>query len=663
LGHLIVEFAPMSWKDKAIELHRRFGAPAKFAAKMILGAALPGGSAVVDLVGEVLDCVHETAKDNLAVEQASAADLQRVEEVLAVLVEELNPLMAQMTALADLPEMAAQVLDTVLATDDHCRQAMHRLDHLARRFDRLEEQNKKLLEGQGYAAGMLAEMLPLMWRMVGVADYIDDLCKLGVSAANFRSCLHEFQDAARAFRAGRITEAETHFESVAQSQPRSAAAATALAGAKAAGQDFLAAKQSIARAARLRPEDPELAELHRRVTVVSRGATPREQSVPGVASRQPPKAGDTLDGWQLDVLLGHGGWGRVFKASHGNEIRALKVMHPELSRDPLFVERFKKEILTLAGLRGHKHLVTIDTFGYAAEATCWYFLMEFIDGTSLEQNLQRRGALTLQQARPIFLEVAEGLAAAHARGIIHRDIKPANILLRRDGTSVLVDFGLAAVANDKGLTQTGRSAGHTAMFAAPEQLRGRTADARSDIYSLAASLYYALVYDKPKHREPDQFEAEYVPEVLRVLLTSALHRRAESRPQTIVAFREALRATLTSLPKPPPPIDEPPGNPERLMSIPKALKQAAVELKEKFGDAIPRSNLINRAQQLCGRPLTSIIPSDFCYNRKNKGSRKPEMFIWKDGVSTSTSGKSISTGEKSFVIREVVKGNVTTETE
>ncbi|HEY7157544.1 MAG TPA: serine/threonine-protein kinase, partial [Gemmataceae bacterium] len=401
--------------------------------------------------------------------------------------------------------------------------------------------------------------LPLMRRMVGVADYIDDLCTAGVSAADFRSCLHEFQEAARAFRAGRITEAEGRFQNAAQSQPRSAAAAIALAGAKAAGQDFLAAEQSIARAARLRPDDPELAELHCRVTVASRGATPRKQPAPSVTSRQPPKVGDTLDGWRLDVLLGHGGWGRVFKASRGSEIRALKVMHAELSRDPLFVERFKKEILTLAGLRGHKHLVSIDTFGCAAEAACWYFLMEFIDGTSLEHYLQQRGALTLQQARPVFLAVADGLAVAHARGIVHRDIKPANILLRRDDTPVLVDFGLAAVADDKGLTQTGRAAGYTAMFAAPEQLRGKSADARSDIYSLAASLYYALAYDKPEHREPDRFEAEYVSEVLRELLTAALHNKPERRPQNIAAFREAL--SVPTAPPPPPPSQPPPPPP------------------------------------------------------------------------------------------------------
>ncbi|HEY7425992.1 MAG TPA: protein kinase [Gemmataceae bacterium] len=547
----------MGVKDKAIAFCKRFGklsglGAAKSSAKMALNALLPGGSIVVDLVEFVLDCVHETAKDQLTFEDrplaATAEDLRRVEEMLGALMDDLAPLMERVVRLERSQEEVDRVFAEAMETlDERGRNALHQIDHLARRFDRLEEQNKKLLHGQGYAAGLLAEMLPLMRRMAGVADFIDDLYQVGVSAADFQGCLHEFQDAARAFREGHIAEAATRFQMAAQSQPRSAAAATALAGAKAAGQDFLAAEQSIARATRLRPDDAELVELHRRVTVASRGATPREQSPSSDASRQPPKAGDTLDGWRLDLLLGHGGWGRVFKASRGSAFRALKVMHPDLSRDPLFVERFKKEILTLAGLRGHKNLVAIDSFGYAVESGCWYFVMELIEGTSLERYLQKHGALTLAQAQWLFLALADGLGAAHARGIIHRDIKPANILLRRpNGSPVLVDFGLAAVDDDKGLTQTGRSAGYTAMFAAPEQLRGKTADVRSDIYSLAAALYYALTYDKPEDREPERFEAELVPDALRELLRSALHRKPERRPQTIAAFWEGLRAIRIS---------------------------------------------------------------------------------------------------------------------
>jgi hypothetical protein len=360
---LIIGITSMSWKDSAILLHKRFGAPAKFAAKMILGAILPGGSAVVELVGEALDCAHETAKDNLAVEKASAADLQRVGQVLDVLCRDLATLMTQLTQLEQLPDIARQMLDTALATDERCRQAAHRLEDLARRFDRLEEQNRQILEGQGYATGMLEELLPLMRRVVGVVDLVEELCEVGLEPKDFHSRLHAFQDGARALGLGRVAEAEPLLLELANAQPQSGVTATALAAAQAAAQDFHAAEQSIARASRLRPDDAELAELHRRVTSASRATTPRGQPVVGATSRQPLKVGDTLDGWRLEQLLGHGGWGRVFKASRGADVRALKVMHPELSGEPLFVERFKKEILNLAGLRGHKHLVAIKDFG------------------------------------------------------------------------------------------------------------------------------------------------------------------------------------------------------------------------------------------------------------------------------------------------------------
>ena len=203
----------MSWQDKALGLCKRFGAPAKFAAKLTLGALLPGSPAVVELVCGVLDCVHETTKDHLEFDaakmrSASAADLQRVEQVLDVLNGDLAALMAQLTHLEQVPDIARQMLDTALATDESCRQAAHRLDELARRFDRLEEQNRRLLSGQGYAAGMLEELLPLMRRVVGVVDFVEELCAAGLQLTDFRNRLHAFQDGANALGLGRVVEAE-----------------------------------------------------------------------------------------------------------------------------------------------------------------------------------------------------------------------------------------------------------------------------------------------------------------------------------------------------------------------------------------------------------------------------------------------------------------------
>ena len=133
---------------------------------------------------------------------------------------------------------------------------------------------------------------------------------------------------------------------------------------------------------------------------------------------------------------------------------------------------------------------------------------------SLEHYLARKGALTLEQGAHCFLAVADGLATVHDRGIVHRDIKPATSCCGAFGGPVLVDFGLAAVAGGMGRA-TGASAGYTPLFAAPEQLRKGQTDARSDVYSLAGSLYYSLLYLNAQHREPDLFDAALVPKEVR----------------------------------------------------------------------------------------------------------------------------------------------------
>ena len=534
----------MSWKDKVVGLYRRFGAPVKFAAKLVVGAFVPGGSAVIDLIGQALDCVHETVKDNIEIDESrlpagTAADLKRVEEMLDVLGGDLAGLTEQIAALEGLPEAATKILYVALKTDDRCRAALHKLDALAQGFDVLNKQNAELLRGQGYAAGMLDELLPLMRRTAGVADFVDDLRAAGLNAAEFMAALAEFREGMRAMARGRVVEAGAKLEEVARSRPTSAAAAVAVAAVQTAKLDLSGAQKTMVRAVRLRPQDAGLAELSQRVTRLSQTTPPPPPSPPPVSS---PTVGAVLDGWRLEQLLGHGGWGQVYKVRRGDAVRAMKVMHPELARDPGFVQRFRGEILTLARLGGHKSLVEIHDFNYAADAACWYLLMAFIDGLSLEQYLLKKGPLTVGQARGLFLAAADGLAAAHGRGVIHRDIKPDNILLARpNGLPVLVDFGLAALADGTGRTKTGQSAGYTPMFAAPEQLHGEPATARSDVYSLAATLYYALTYDKPDLRKPYNWEPEHAPEALRDLLTRALHHRPEKRPANAAEFRALLQ--------------------------------------------------------------------------------------------------------------------------
>ncbi len=185
--------------------------------------------------------------------------------------------------------------------------------------------------------------------------------------------------------------------------------------------------------------------------------------------------------------------------------------------------------------------------------------MEHIKGLSLQRYLEKKGALDLGQARALFTGIAEGLAEAHKRGIVHRDIKPANILIRKDpqpgqGQGVLVDFGLAGVVDPHS-----RGAGYTALFAAPEQIRHGESDCRSDVYSLAATIYHCLLYREADKR--GRFKASLlpadVPTDMRNLFQRCLDNDPEERPQDAAAFLKEWRKPQTVKPPPPPRVGEP----------------------------------------------------------------------------------------------------------
>jgi hypothetical protein len=533
----------MSWQEHTVALCRRLGPAGKSAARVVLDAVLPGSPAVVELVGQALDCVTQTTRDNWAINSdrepsGSSADRDRLGEVMDVLSGDLASLVAQVAALEAMPDAARQVLNTALATDDRVQSALDKLVGLARGFDRLGEQNRRLLESQGFTADVLAELLPLVGRLAGVADFVGEWRAGGLAPADLRGRLAVVQLAEAAFGVGKVRDAERHLQPLAQSDPDSAAVTVALAALQAAGHDLAAARASLGRAARRRPDDTELAELSRRITRAGRLETPTTMDTPRRAER--PGVGDVLDGWELEALMGAGGWGQVFRARKGERQGALKVMHPELAGDPGFAERFRREIMTLIRLDPHPSLVRIQEFGCDLDRRCWYLVMDLVEGWSLERFLRERGPLSVSQARSVFTRLAEALAVAHYRGVVHRDVKPANIILRNDGTPVLVDFGIAGQLGGHELTRSGSSANFTLAFASPEQLRGRTAGPRSDVYSLAGAMYYALTYDRPSLRDPENFEPENVPEEIREVLIRALQTRPEKRHADAGAFRQAL---------------------------------------------------------------------------------------------------------------------------
>ncbi|HET8622715.1 MAG TPA: protein kinase [Gemmatimonadales bacterium] len=205
--------------------------------------------------------------------------------------------------------------------------------------------------------------------------------------------------------------------------------------------------------------------------------------------------------YTVERELGRGGMGAVYLARDLRHQRpvALKVLLPEFASGA-GAERFQREILFAARLQ-HPHILTVLDSGKVADeangVTHLWFTMPFVEGESLRDRLNRAGRLGLDDALRITTEAARALDYAHGQGVIHRDIKPENILLTRDGTTLVTDFGIARAAGAKdGLTQTGAPIG-TAAYMSPEATDEVEVDAQSDQYSLAVVLYEMLGGEPP----------------------------------------------------------------------------------------------------------------------------------------------------------------------
>jgi hypothetical protein len=202
-----------------------------------------------------------------------------------------------------------------------------------------------------------------------------------------------------------------------------------------------------------------------------------------------------LGRYRLVETVGVGGMGVVFLAldEHLRRRAAIKVMLPKYAAAPAARERFLREARTCAGVRS-EHVVTIYDVG--EERGVPFIAMEYLQGYSLEEHLKRRGAsLSVPQVLRVGREIAEGLAAAHALGLVHRDIKPANVWLEApQGRVKILDFGLAKpvspdeTEDDGSLTRTGQVVG-TPAYMSPEQARGERVDPRTDLFSLGGVLY------------------------------------------------------------------------------------------------------------------------------------------------------------------------------
>jgi serine/threonine protein kinase len=260
---------------------------------------------------------------------------------------------------------------------------------------------------------------------------------------------------------------------------------------------------------------------------------------------------------QLEVLelVGQGGMGAVYKARHTklDRLVAVKILPPEVARDPAFAERFTREARSLARLN-HSHIVTVYDFGEAEGL--YYISMEFVDGKNVRQLLDA-GALPPAQALKIVPQVCDALQYAHDEGIVHRDIKPENILLDKKGRVKIADFGLARLVGltPTYLTLTGsQEVMGTLYYMAPEQLkRSHQVDHRADLYSLGVVFYEMLTGELPMGRFAPPSRKAAVDERLDPVVMRALSREPENRFQDANALKREVEGLDTAQPNAPAP--------------------------------------------------------------------------------------------------------------
>lgn len=200
--------------------------------------------------------------------------------------------------------------------------------------------------------------------------------------------------------------------------------------------------------------------------------------------------GTRVSHYEVLEQLGRGGMGVVYKAldTRLNRHVVLKFLPPELTRDDEARQRFTTEAQAASAL-DHPNICTIHEIDADPDGRM-FIAMAFYDGETLKQRIER-GPLAINEALEIAVQMARGLAKAHAAGIVHRDVKPANVMITRDGLAKVLDFGIAKLTGATGLTKTGSTLG-TASYMSPEQVHGKDVGAASDVWSLGAVLYEML---------------------------------------------------------------------------------------------------------------------------------------------------------------------------
>jgi len=252
-------------------------------------------------------------------------------------------------------------------------------------------------------------------------------------------------------------------------------------------------------------------------------------------------------------MLGHGAMGVVFKAHDSTLERdvALKELPANLAHVPELVARFRQEAKVLARLT---HPGIVHVYDLIEDSGRFWMVIELVEGEDLSKLLKRKGSLSVKKAASFSKAIAEGMAFAHSQEVVHRDLKPSNILMTADERPKITDFGLAKLAQSNEMTQAGTVLGSPA-YMSPEQALGKSADKRSDIYSLGIMIYQMITGDVPFKGEdmtsvlsmhingtpaPLTNKKARVPKNLEKLVLSMLEKDPDERIQSMDEVAKAL---------------------------------------------------------------------------------------------------------------------------
>jgi len=316
----------------------------------------------------------------------------------------------------------------------------------------------------------------------------------------------------------------------------------------------------------------------------------------GGTDRELP-AGERVGEYDIESKLGEGGFGSVYRAVHPliGKAAAIKVLGHRFSADREMVSRFIAEARAVNRIK-HKNIIDIFSFGKLPDGR-HYYVMELLDGVTLDQHMSKHGRVSVEEAIPILLGVARALDAAHAAGIVHRDLKPENIFLAHDEdgySAKLLDFGIAKLFGDptrQHQTRTGVPMG-TPQYMSPEQCRGHNVDHRTDVYSFGVLVYRMLTGVLP-------FSADSAMDVMMLHVSGELPLASGRLPALGTAVDAALAHMLAKEPD------------KRPASVGAALEELAAAAREAGHDvSVPQARSLpprGRDEALASAPTLPFL--------------------------------------------------------